>query len=155
MNKIQDTSIARNKRAYFDYEIIDKIECGLVLEGCEVKSIRKGDVHLRDSYAMIKGSELFLLNAYIAPFKQASSFSHPDPSRTRKLLLHKLEIQKWSAKTQEKGLSIIPLKLYFKGNRVKVQLGLCRPKKNYDKRKSIKDKDLKREESRYNRGRLL
>lgn len=151
MKQQSDNFIAKNKRAYFDYEILDTLECGLVLEGCEVKSIRQGDVNLRDAHALIKGGELWLFNAYIAPFKQASQFSPKDPSRSRKLLLHKRELHKWSSKALEKGLSLIPLMLYFKANRVKVKLGLCQPKKRHDKRDSIKKRDLDRESKRYHK----
>jgi SsrA-binding protein len=145
MSKKESSSlIARNKRSTFDYEIIEKLEAGLVLIGCEVKSIRQGNITLRDTYARAKGEELFLVGCYIAPYMEGS-YQNGDPNRDRKLLIHKKEFVKWSSKVQEKGFTIVPLKMYYKQNSVKVQLGLGRSKKMYDKRRSIKDRDVKRE----------
>jgi len=136
--------VAKNKRALFDYEIIEKLEAGLVLIGCEVKSIRSANVSLRDSYARTQRGELFLVGCYIAPYKEGS-YQNVDPNRDRKLLLHKKELEKWESKVKEKGFTIVPIKLYFKGNRLKLQVGLGRAKKMHDKRRAIKDREIRRE----------
>ena len=130
----------KNKKAYFDYEILDSIETGIVLKGTEIKSIREGKANLRDSYAIIKNNEVFILNMHISPYEQGNIFNH-DETRTRKLLLHKKEILKLRDSLELKGLTLVPLKLYFKGNHAKVLLGLARGKKLYDKRESIKKRD--------------
>ena len=134
----------KNKKAYFDYTVLDSIEAGISLVGSEIKSIRKGSVDLKDTFITIKNNEAFILNMYIAKYEEGNMFNH-DERRTRKLLLHKSEIKKLKEKVSTEGLTLIPLKLYFKKNYVKVLVGLCKGKKLYDKRASIKERDLKRE----------
>ncbi len=136
--------IATNKKAYFDFHIEDKVEAGLVLKGCEVKSIRQRRVNLKESFARIIVNELWLFNCHITPYEQGS-FSNELPTRDRKLLLHRQQIDKWIAKTQEKGFTIVPLKLYLSKNKVKIQLGLAKAKKMHDKRHSIKEKSIQRD----------
>ena len=133
----------KNKKATFDYFIEEEIECGIVLKGSEIKSIREGLANLKDCYAIVKNGEVFLLNMYIAKYNDASIFNH-DERRTRKLLLNKKEILKLRDKVEISGYTLIPIKLYFKGNKAKILLGLGKGKKNYDKRESIKEKDIKR-----------
>ena len=139
--------IAENKKARFDYEILEKFEAGLVLTGSEVKSLRDGAVNLKDSYVSFRNSEAFLQNAHISVYT-ASSYNNHHPERLRKLLLHKEEINKIMGRVQEKSLTCVPLKLYFKGGRVKVEIGLGRGKKTHDKRQSIKKKESDRELAR-------
>lgn len=134
----------KNKKASFDYFIEEEIECGIVLKGTEIKSIRNGQANIKDCYAIIKNNEVFLLNMYIAKYNDASIFNHEE-RRTRKLLLNKREILKLRDKVEISGYTLVPLKLYFKGNRAKILLGVCKGKKNYDKRESIKEKDVKRD----------
>ena len=134
----------KNKKASFDYFIEEEIECGIVLKGTEIKSIRNGQANIKDCYAIIKNNEVFLLNMYIAKYNDASIFNH-DERRTRKLLLNKKEILKIKDKVEVSGYTLIPIKLYFKGNIAKILLGVCKGKKNYDKRESIKEKTIKRE----------
>lgn len=130
----------KNKKAYFDYEILEEIETGIVLKGTEIKSIREGKANLRDSYAIIRNNEVYILNMHISPYEQGNIFNHEE-TRTRKLLLHKREILKLIDSLELKGLTLVPLKLYFKGNHAKILLGLARGKKLYDKRESIKKRD--------------
>ncbi len=137
----------KNKKAYYDYFILEEIEAGLALLGTEIKSVRKGSVDLKDTFVTIKNNEAYLLNMYIAKYEEGNIFNH-DERRTRKLLLHKKEILKLKDKIKIDGLTIIPLKLYFKKNKVKVLIGICKGKKIYDKRASLKEKDLQKE-SRY------
>ena len=137
----------KNKKAYFDYEILKEYEAGLELFGTEIKSIRKGSVDLRDSFVTIKDNEAYILNMYIAKYDEGNRFNH-DERRTRKLLLHKSEIKKLKEARQEDGISIIPLKVYIKKNHAKVLIGLDKGKKLYDKRESIKKRDLEREQKR-------
>jgi SsrA-binding protein len=139
--------VAQNKKASFQYHIEETIEAGLVLLGSEVKSIRDGRASLSDSYAVIKGSEAFLLNSHIAQCPQASYMNH-DPKRTRKLLLHRTQIRRLTGKLNQRGFTLIPLKLYFKAGRAKVELGLCKGKKAFDKREAIKKSEMKRELAR-------
>ena len=134
----------KNKKASFDYFIEEEIECGIVLKGTEIKSIRNGQANIKECYALVKNNEVFLLNMYIAKYNDASIFNH-DERRTRKLLLNKREILKLRDKVEISGYTLVPLKLYFKGNRAKILLGVCKGKKNYDKRESIKEKDVKRD----------
>ena len=134
----------KNKKAYFDYYILEEIEAGIALLGTEIKSIRKGSVDLKDTFVNIKNNEAYLLNMYIAKYEEGNIFNH-DERRTRKLLLHKKEILKLKEKTKQEGLTIIPLKLYFKKDKVKVLIGICKGKKLYDKRASLKEKDLQKE----------
>lgn len=135
----------KNKKAYFDYFVLEEIECGIELKGTEIKSIRNGSVNLKDSYAIIRNKEVFILNMFIDKYLEGNQFNHEE-RRTRKLLLHKKEIMKLLAGIEKEGCTLIPLKLYFKGNKVKVSLGLCRGKKLYDKRQTIKERDLEREQ---------
>jgi len=132
-----------NKKAYFDYEILETYEAGIVLTGTEIKSIRLSNVNLKDSYAHVKNNEIFLLNMHISEYKEGNIFNHNE-TRTRKLLLHKKEILKIRDKIALDGLTLVPLKLYFKGSHAKILLGLARGKKMYDKRESIKKKDIER-----------
>jgi SsrA-binding protein len=136
--------IATNRKARHDYLIEDTFEAGLVLTGSEIKSVRAGQVNLRDSYATVRNGELWLVNAHIAPYKQASSQNH-EPRRERKLLLHRREIDVLVRKLQEKGLTLIPLQLYLKHSWAKVQLGLARGKKSYDKRQALRERDDRRQ----------
>ena len=130
----------KNKKAYFDYEILESFEAGIVLKGTEIKSIRDGKVNLKDSYAVIKNNEVFLLNTHISQYKEGNIFNH-DETITRKLLLHKKEIKKIKEQLEIQGLTLVPLKLYFKGEYAKILLGLAKGKKNYDKRESIKKRE--------------
>lgn len=136
-----------NREAGFNYFILESIECGIVLTGTEIKSIRDSKANLKDSYARIRNNEIYLLNMNIAEYKEGNIFNH-SPKRTRKLLLHKNEILKLSSKIEQDGLTLVPLKLYFKKNKVKILLGLCKGKKTFDKRETIKERDLKREASK-------
>lgn len=138
-----------NKKANFNYYIEDEIECGIELQGTEIKSIRKGSADLKDTFAVIKNNECQLLNMYIAKYKEGNQFNH-DERRTRKLLLHKSEIRKLREKIERDGYSLVPIKLYFKGQNAKILLGVGRGKKLYDKRETIKERDLKRENERIN-----
>lgn len=132
-----------NRKAYFDYFIEEEIEAGIALVGTEIKSIRNGSCNLKDSYAIIKNNEAFILGMHISKYKEGNQFNH-DELRTRKLLLNKKEIIKIKTKTTQEGYSLIPLKLYFNKNKVKLLLGIAKGKKLYDKRKSIKERDLDR-----------
>ncbi|MBT5856647.1 SsrA-binding protein SmpB [bacterium] len=137
--------LAKNKVAYFNYAIHDKIEAGIVLKGSEVKSIRLREITLKDSFARVIGNELWLFNCYIKPYPQGSTFN-PEPERDRKLLLKRKEIDKLIKEIETNGRVVIPLLVYLsKQNKVKVLLGLGEPKKMHDKRKSIKDRETKRE----------
>ena len=133
----------KNKKAYFDYFVDREIECGIVLKGTEIKSIRKGSANLKDTYARIKNDEVYLLNMFIAKYDEGNRFNHEE-TRSRKLLLHKKEIMKLKEEVKLQGVSLIPLKLYFKGDKAKILLGVCRGKKLYDKRETIKQRDLSR-----------
>ena len=136
MNKI----ISKNPTAYHNYTIEDKIECGIVLYGTEIKSIKNGKVNLKDSYAMIKNGELFIYNLHISPYEFGNIYNK-DPLRDRKLLVNKREINKLVGLIKQKGYSLIPISMYFKGNFVKVELGIGKGKKLYDKRRDIAKKD--------------
>ena len=133
-----------NKKARYDYFIEEEIECGIVLKGTEIKSIRAGLANIKDCYAIIRDNEVFLLNMHISKYEEGSIFNH-DETRTRKLLLHKKEILKLRDKLTLQGYTLIPIKLYFKNNRAKILLGVCKGKKNYDKRETIKKRDTERE----------
>ena len=137
----------KNKKANFDYFIEDTYECGIELKGTEIKSLRNGSGDLKDTFAIIKNGEVFLLNMYIPKYLEGNIFNH-DERRTRKLLLHKNEINKIKAKIEREGYSLVPLKAYLVKNRVKILLGVGKGKKLYDKRETIKERDLKRESSR-------
>ncbi len=133
-----------NRKVYHDYFIDEVYEAGIVLTGTEIKSIRAGGCNIRDCYGIIRNHEVYLLNMFIAPYKEGNLFNHEE-TRNRKLLLHKKEIKKLEEAIQMRGLTLIPVKLYFKSNILKVSLGVCRGKKEYDKRESIKERDIKRE----------
>ena len=133
-----------NRVARHDYFIEDEIECGIVLTGTEIKSIRDGKANIKDSYGIIKNGECFVLNMFISHYKEGNIFNHSE-TRTRKLLLHKKEIFKLNDKIRLEGYTLIPLKIYFVKGRAKVLLGLCKGKKNFDKRESIKERDIKRQ----------
>jgi len=138
------TIVTQNKKAFHDYAIDETVEAGIMLTGTEVKSLRDGKANLKDSYVIIKNSEAFLLNCHISPYTHGNIMNH-DPVRTRKLLLHKKEIEKLQGKTQQKGYALIPLKIYFKGSNAKVEVGLAHGKKQYEKRETIKKKEADRE----------
>lgn len=133
-----------NRKAKHDYFIEDEFECGIVLSGTEIKSIREGSCNFKDSYIIVRNYELFILNMYIGIYKQGNIFNHEE-TRTRKLLMHKREILKLNDKIRLEGYTLIPLKLYFKNNKAKILMGLCKGKKNYDKRETIKERDIKRD----------
>ncbi len=137
----------QNRKANFDYEIIETFEVGIVLTGTEIKSIRLGKANLKDSYAIIKNNEIYLLNMHISKYEQGNIFNHEE-TRTRKLLMHKKEILKLKDKLELEGFTLIPIKLYFKGSKAKILLGLAKGKKNYDKRETIKKKDIERQLAR-------
>lgn len=136
--------ITQNKKAFHDYSIEETLEAGILLQGTEVKSLREGKANLKDSYVIVKDSEVFLLNCHISPYSHGNIMNH-DPLRTRKLLLHKKEITKLQGKAVQKGYSLIPLKLYFSDSHVKVEVGLARGKKQYEKRETIKKREADRE----------
>ena len=143
-DKKTDTTIAQNKKAYHDYFVDETYEAGISLFGTEVKSLREGRVNLKDSYISVKTGEAFLIGTHISPYEKGNIFNK-DPLRQRKLLLHKREINKLIGLTQQQGYTLIPIKMYFKGSYVKVLIGLCRGKKNYDKREAIAQRDSKRQ----------
>lgn len=134
-----------NRRAYYDYEILDKFEAGIVLTGPEVKSVKEGKIKLEGSFVRIINGEAFLINAHIHPYQFADNRNY-QPTRTRKLLLHKKEIQSLSTKTAPSGLTLVPLSCYTKGHLIKLEVGIGKGKKKWDKREAIKKRDLKREE---------
>ena len=133
-----------NRQARHDYFIEEEYECGIVLTGTEIKSIRDGKCNLKDCYAIIRSGEIYILNMFISHYKDGNIFNHNE-TRTRKLLMHKNEILKLNDKVRLEGYTLIPLKLYFKNNKAKILLGLCKGKKNYDKREAIKQRDIERE----------
>ena len=133
-----------NRKARFSYFVEEEIECGIELFGTEVKSIREGSCNIKDSYAYIRNNEVFVINMFIKKYKEGNIFNR-DELRQRKLLLHKKEILKLKQKIEREGYTLIPLKVYFKKNKVKILLGVCKGKKNYDKRESIKKRDVERE----------
>ena len=141
------TLLVKNRRATHDYEILDHLEAGLVLQGSEVKSIRDGKVSLAEAYAQFQGGELWLVSAHIAEYPMAHMRNH-DPMRPRKLLLHRRELIKLAEAVAQGGLTVVPLTLYLKDGRIKLEIGLARGKKNVDKRQSIKERDQKREMAR-------
>jgi len=135
---------AANKKAYHDYFILEKLEAGIALQGTEVKSIREGRINLKDSYAIVKAGEIFLFNCHISPYSHGNRENH-EPTRSRKLLLHRAEIRKLIGKSQEKGLTLVPLRVYLRRGRIKLELGVARGKKLYDKRETERRKDADRE----------
>lgn len=136
--------VQRNKKAFFNYEILERLEAGLVLTGSEVKSIRDGKVSIQEAYAKVREGEVWVVGMDISPYPQAGPYHNHDPRRPRKLLLHRREIQRLIGKTQEKGLTLIPLALYFKDGYAKLEIGLARGKKQYDKRQAIREREAKR-----------
>ena len=139
--------VATNRQASFRYEFLDKLEAGIQLQGTEVKSVREGGVQLKDAYAAVRDGEVWLHNAHIAPYAPASRENH-EPERPRKLLLHRREIDRLIGTTQEKGLTLVPTRMYFKGPRAKVEIAVARGKDVGDKRRAIKDREQKREMER-------
>ena len=139
--------LSKNRKAYHDYEIIDKYETGIVLTGTEIKSCRIGKINLKDSYAQFIGNELFLMNAHISQYDYGNLFNHEE-KRNRKLLMHKKELIKLKQKIDQQGMTLVPLSAYLKDNHMKIELALAKGKHNYDKRNALKDKQQKREIAR-------
>ena len=135
--------MSENRKARFDYDILETLECGIALVGSEVKSLRAGTISLSESYARVRDNEVFLVNCDIPEYIDANRFNHRR-KRDRKLLLHKREIQRFAKRALEKGLTLVPLKLYFRGGRAKLLVGLCKGKQNYDKRQAMKKQDVER-----------
>lgn len=146
-------TVAQNRKAHFSYIVTDSIECGIALEGSEVKSIKAGNISFGDSFAFIENGEVWLQNFHISEYSFSSVFNH-EPDRKKKLLLHKDEIKRLQRKTEEKGFTLVPLEVYLKKGLVKINLGLCKGKKEFDKRAAIKDRDVKRDIAREFRNRL-
>ncbi len=144
--------IATNRKARFNYTVTDTFECGIVLEGTEVKSVKGGNISFADSFALIENGEVWVQNLHISEYAFSSVFNH-DPDRKKKLLLHREEIKRLQRKVDEKGFTLVPLDFYLKHGLVKVMLGLCKGKKEFDKRADIKDRDIKREIAREFRNR--
>jgi SsrA-binding protein len=142
-----DRPIAENRKARREYEVLDTLECGIVLVGSEVKSLRKGTISLDEAYGRIKDGEVWLINSDVAEYVEANQFNH-NPKRPRKLLMHRREIKKFASKAYEQGLTLVPLKMYFKEGRAKVLLGICKGRKLYDKREVMKKKTMQRDISR-------
>jgi SsrA-binding protein len=152
MGERTDRVVATNRKAFHDYAIEEKLEAGLVLRGTEVKSLREGKVNLRDSYASVNHGEVFLHNCHISPYSHGNIMNH-NPVRSRKLLLHRKEINKLLGKTQQKGLTLVPLRVYFSSRgHAKVELALAKGKKQYDRREAIKDREAGREVERAMKG---
>lgn len=145
---MQEKIICTNRAASHEYFILEKVEAGIVLEGSEVKSIRLGSVNLKDSFCLVQDGELFIKNMHVALYDNAGAFNTKDSKRDRKLLVHKDELIKLKAKVTQKGLTLVPLKLYFKQSLIKMELGVCQGKHTYDKKRSIMEKDIKRENER-------
>ncbi len=146
-----EKTVCQNRKARHDYHVLETYEAGMVLKGTEVKSLRVGRANLRDSYARIQDGELWLENMYISPYEQGNRFNH-NPKRVRKLLMHKSEIMRLWGKTREKGLALVPLRVYFRDGKAKVELALAKGKKIYDKREEIARREAKREIARAARG---
>ena len=142
--------VSTNKKARFEFFILETFEAGLVLKGTEIKSVRNGQISLQEAYVRTNGEEIWLVGTHIAPYEHASAFQH-DPKRDRKLLMHKKEIRKLFDEVRIKGMTLVPMRVYLKGGRAKLEIGLAKGKKQYDKRESIKERDVERETSR-NRG---
>ena len=138
-------SIVDNRKAFHDYHIEDRYEAGIVLEGWEVKAIRDSRVQIKEAYVVVRGDELFLFGAHVSALSTASAFTHPDAVRTRKLLLHRAEVDKLIGKIERSGYTLVPLNLHYKGGRVKCEIGLAKGKKQHDKRATEKERDGKRE----------
>ena len=139
--------ILNNRRARHEYHVLESIEVGIVLRGTEVKSVRNGKINVQDAYASVVDGELFLHNMHISPFEKGNIHNH-DPLRVRKLLARRKEIRKLAQKVNEKGLTLIPLQIYFSGRHLKIELGVCKGKKTYDKRQALKSRDIQREMDR-------
>jgi SsrA-binding protein len=146
-DKARDRDITVNRRAFHEYHFDERLEAGLALVGSEVKSLRDGRVNLKDAYARFFGDELFLVGVHISPYGPASQFGH-DPERQRKLLLHRRELDRLAAQSAEKGLTLVPLRLYFKGPRAKVEIAVARGKDRFDKRQAIKERETRRDMDR-------
>ena len=143
-----ERTVATNRRARYEYFIEDRIDAGIVLEGCEVKSVRAHHVSLQDAYATVENGQVWLHNMHVAPYK-ASSQENPDPYRSRKLLLHKSQIDRLHRRVRQKGYTLIPLRMYFSGSGyAKIELGLCRGKREYDKREAIREREFERDKQR-------
>jgi len=140
--------VASNRRARHDYEIIDTVECGIVLQGSEVKSLREGRIALQDSYARIDDGEMWLFGVHVPPYAQANGFGAHDPDRRRKLLLHRRQIDEWMGKSKQDSLTMVPLKIYFSEGRAKVELALAKGRRQYDKRHAIAARDAGRDAAR-------
>jgi SsrA-binding protein len=145
-------SIVDNRKAFHDYFIEEKYEAGLVLEGWEVKAIRAGRAHLKEAYVIVRGAALYLLGAHITPLTAASTHVHPDPTRTRKLLMHAAEIAKLIGKVERAGYTLVPLDLHYKEGRIKLEVGLAKGKKQYDKRATEREREWQREKQRIVKG---
>ncbi len=145
--------VASNRRARHDYDVLESVEAGIVLAGAEVKSLRAGEVQMRDAHARVQGTECWLHGVHLSPYEYASGFDRPDPDRPRKLLLHAKEMARLGARVAQDGLTLIPLSIYFKEGRAKVEVGLCRGRKTYDKRHAIAKRDVERDAAREQRGR--
>ena len=141
-------SIADNKKAFHDYFIEDKFEAGMVLEGWEVKAIRAGRVQIKEAYVVVKSAEIYLIGCHISPLLAASTHIHPDPTRSRKLLLRAEEIRKLIGKTERAGFTLVPLDMHFSKGRIKLQIGLAKGKKEFDKRATVKEREWQREKQR-------
>lgn len=141
-------SIVQNKKAFHDYTIEERFEAGLVLEGWEVKAIRAGQVHLKEAYVIVRDGELWLLNAHVTPLKTASTHVHPDPTRTRKLLLNAAEIRRLIGKVERARYALVPLDLHYRNGRIKLDFGLAKGKRQYEKRAAESERDWKREQQR-------
>ncbi|HBG59819.1 MAG TPA: SsrA-binding protein SmpB [Anaerolineaceae bacterium] len=141
-------TVATNRKARFEYQLLETFEAGLVLKGTEIKSVRRGQISLQEAYVRTDGKQAWLVGAHIAPYEHASAFQH-DPDREKKLLLNKREIRELYDAVRIKGLTIIPVRVYLKGGRAKVEIAIAKGKKKYDKREAIKKRDIEREESRY------
>ena len=151
--KVDPGDVASNRRARHRYELLERFECGIELLGTEVKSLREGNAQIGDAYAVIEDGEVWLRGAHIPPYDPATGENH-DPERPRKLLLHRYEIERLAGRAQRKGLTLIPTRIYFKGRRAKVELALARGKEQRDRRREIRDRDVRREVEREHRQRL-
>lgn len=140
----EDKTVVSNRKARHEYEIVDQIEAGLVLKGSEVKSLRAGRANLADAYARVIKGEIWVISMHISPYKEATDQNH-EPLRERKLLLHRSEIKKLARRVEEKGFTLIPLRVYFKSNRAKVEIGIARGKRQYDKKTTIAERDARRD----------
>ncbi len=145
---LPDNTIARNRQAHYDYFIEERFEAGIALQGWEVKSLRAGRVNLKESYVFVRDAEAYLFGCHISPLSSASTHVHADPTRTRKLLLHRKELSRLIGATERKGYTLVPLVLYWKRGRAKLDVGLARGKKDYDKRATEKERDWQRDKQR-------